>query len=239
MGEDQLQMKYVSLHHHTTYSNMDGFGTPATDAQRAADLGMSALALTEDGNISSHVKHMLACKKVGIKPLFGLEAYTAPSNMREMEYVDKKGAVRVGMSQKAHLTLLAMDQTGLHNLNQIVTRSWAEGFYRWPTVTGEMLKDHHEGLICLSGCADSMLANALLGGKWIRKGDERAAIKTMRSFQKLFGDRYYLETQQFPELSRSGQLNQWYEQQSKKYGDRKSTRLNSSHPSISYAVFCL
>lgn len=230
MGEDQLQMKYVSLHHHTTYSYMDGFGSPATHAQRAADLGMTALALTEHGNISSHVKHMLACQKVGIKPLFGLEAYTAPSNMREMEYVDKKGAVRVGMSQKAHLTLLAMNETGLHNLNQIVTRSWAEGFYRWPTVTGEILKDHHEGLICLSGCADSMLANALLGGKWIRKGDERAAIKTMLGFKRLFGDRYYLETQQFPELARSGQLNQWYEQMGKKHGIKLAATSDCHYP---------
>src|SRR3546814_9901590 len=98
---------------------------------------MSALALTEHGNISSHVKHRLSCQKYGIKPLFGLEAYTAPSNMREMEWVDKNGKVRVGMSQKAHLTLLAMDEEGLHNLNQIVTRSWSEGFYRWPTVTGD------------------------------------------------------------------------------------------------------
>src|SRR3546814_11827173 len=160
---------------------------------------------------------MLSCQKYGIKPLFGLEAYTAPSNMREMEWVDKNGKVRVGMSQKAHLTLLAMDEEGLHNLNQIVTRSWSEGFYRWPTVTGEILKDHHEGLICLSGCADSMLANNLLGGKWIRKGDEREAIKTLRRSQRIFGDRYYLKPQKFPELSPSGQLNQGYKQQSKTY----------------------
>src|SRR3546814_3538937 len=86
-------MKYVSLHHHSTYSYMDGYGSPDAHAKRAADLGMSALALTEHGNISSHVKHMLSCQKYGIKPLFGLEAYTAPSNMREMEWVDKNGKV--------------------------------------------------------------------------------------------------------------------------------------------------
>lgn len=223
-------MKYVSLHHHSTYSYMDGFGSPDAHAKRAADLGMSALALTEHGNISSHVKHLLSCQKYGIKPLFGLEAYTAPGNMREMEWVDKKGQLRVGMSQKAHLTLIAMDETGLHNLNQIVTRSWAEGFYRWPTVTGDILKDHHEGLICLSGCADSMLSNALLGGKWIDKGDEREAIKVMRRFQKLFGDRYYLETQQFPELGRTGQLNPWFEQQSRRYGIKLAATSDCHYP---------
>lgn len=223
-------MKYVSLHHHSTYSYMDGYGSPDTHAKRAADLGMSALALTEHGNISSHVKHMLSCQKYGIKPIFGLEAYTAPGNMREMEYRDKKGTLRVGMSQKAHLTLLAMNETGLHNLNQIVTRSWAEGFYRWPTVTGNILKDHHEGLICLSGCADSMLANALLGGKWIEKGDQREAVKVIRSFQKLFGDRYYMEVQQFPELARAGQINQWYEQASKKYGIKLAATADCHYP---------
>lgn len=223
-------MKYVSLHHHSTYSYMDGYASPAKHAERAADLGMSALALTEHGNISSHVKHMLACQKMGIRPLFGLEAYTAPANMREMEYRDKKGNVRVGMSQKAHLTLLAMNEEGLHNLNNIVTRSWAEGFYRWPTVTGEILKDHHEGLICLSGCADSMVANLLLGGKWIDKGDERAATRMMLGFQRMFGDRYYLETQQFPELSRSGQLNTWYEQMGRKHGIKLAATSDCHYP---------
>lgn len=223
-------MKYVSLHHHSTYSYMDGFGSPDKHAARAAELGMTALALTEHGNISSHVKHMLSCQKYGIKPLFGLEAYTAPANMREMEWVDKTGKVRVGMSQKAHLTLLAMDETGLQNLNQIVTRSWSEGFYRWPTVTGQMLKDHHEGLICLSGCADSMLSNALLGGKWIRTGDEREARKVMENFQRLFGDRYYLEVQQFPELQRSGLLNSWFEQESKRTGIRLAATSDCHYP---------
>lgn len=223
-------MKWVSLHHHTTYSYQDGFASPMAHAQRAADLGMSALALTEHGNISSSVKHMLACEKVGIKPLFGLEAYTAPSNMRTMKFVDKKGNARTGMQQKMHLTLLAMNQGGLHNLNQIVTRSWSEGFYRWPTVTGEILKDHSEGIICLSGCMDSMLACNLLGGKWIHEGSERNAVRVIRSFKRLFGDRYYLETQQFPELNRAHQLNEWYEQASRRYGVPLAATADCHYP---------
>src|SRR5687768_2888867 len=126
-------MRYVSLHHHTTYSYMDGFGLPIDHFKRAADLGMHSLGITEHGNVSSQVKASIAGEKFGIKPIFGLEAYTAPITMRE----DKN-------MRKWHLTLLAMNEEGFFNLNQIVSRSWSEGFYRWPTVTGNILKDHHE-----------------------------------------------------------------------------------------------
>jgi DNA polymerase-3 subunit alpha len=200
-------MKYVSLHHHTTYSYADGFGSPDAHFKRAADLGMSAMAVTEHGNVSSQVKASLAGEKYGLKPIYGLEAYTAPIDMRETKN-----------TRKWHLTLLAMNEEGHFNLNQIVSRSWAEGFYRWPTVTGNILKDHHQGLIVLSGCADSMLACNLLGGKGIETGDERRARKVIENFKRLLGDRYYLETQQFPELGRTKQLNEWYEQMSKRYG---------------------
>ena len=68
-------MKYVSLHHHSTYSYMDGFGPVRDHVERAAELGMEALALTEHGNVSSHVQLEKEAHKAGIKPLFGLEAY--------------------------------------------------------------------------------------------------------------------------------------------------------------------
>src|SRR5690348_2449018 len=126
---------------------MDGFGLPATHVKRAAELGMSALALTEHGNVSSHVKLEQAAKEAGIKPIFGLEAYTAPSDMRV-----KKN------QRKWHQTIVAMNAEGYNNLNKIVTRSWDEAFYRWPTVTGEILRDHHRGLIVTSGCADGLVA---------------------------------------------------------------------------------
>lgn len=191
-------MKYVSLHHHSTYSFMDGFGTPAQHIERIADLGMEAMALTEHGNVSSHVPLEKAAKKVGIKPIFGLEAYTAlePESRR-----------------KFHLSILAMDQTGYANLMSLVSRSWAEGFYQWPTVSGSMLADHSEGLIVLSGCSDSLLACSLLGGKTIEPADASwdRAVALAERFQDLFGDRFYLETQMFPELERTCDINKAYE----------------------------
>lgn len=200
-------MKGVSLHHHSTFSYMDGFGTPENHVARAADLGMSAMALTEHGNVSSHVRLEKAAIEHGIKPIFGLEAYTGPPNMRE----DKN-------TRKWHLTILAMNEVGYRNLMRLVTRSWETGFYMWPTILGSDLAEFNEGLIILSGCADSKLACDLLGGKGREKGSERDARRTIRGFQAIFGDRFYLECQQFPELDRTHQINQWYESESKRTG---------------------
>jgi DNA polymerase III subunit alpha len=191
-------MKYVSLHHHTTFSYMDGFGSPAAHIARAAELGYSALAVTEHGNVSSHVQFEKAALKSGIKPIFGLEAYTALGDRER---------------RKFHLTLLAMNEVGYQNLMQITTRSYAEGFYQWPTVLGGMLADHNEGIIVLSGCSDSLLACSLLGGKTIEPADASwdRSRRVAERFQSLLGDRYYLECQMFPELDRSRQLNEAWE----------------------------
>lgn len=194
-------MDWVSLHTHSTYSYGDGFEQPEEHVRRAAELGMSALALTEHGNVSSHVKLEVAALKAGIKPIFGLEAYcAAPNSMR-----------------KWHMTLLAANQEGYSNLTQLTTRSWEEGFYRWPTVHWNMLDDHAAGLIATSGCADSHLACTLLGGKGIEHGDERAAREVLLRYKRLFGDRFYLEMQRFPQLARTKQLNEKYAEWSKRY----------------------
>jgi DNA polymerase III subunit alpha len=210
-------VKYVSLHHHTTFSYMDGFGTPAQHLARSAELGMTAQAVTEHGNVSSHAQFEKAAAKVGVKPIFGLEAYTA---------------LGPGERRKFHLTILAMNDAGYHNLNEITSRSWSEGFYQWPTVFGPMLAEHNEGLIVLSGCADSLLACSLLGGKSIAPDGqhweapvgmgvgpsyERAKATALR-FKELFGDRYYLETQMFPELERSKAINGAWERLSSETG---------------------
>lgn len=200
-------MKYVSLHTHTTYSYMDGFGNPDEHMKRIADLGMAAANVSEHGNVSSHVKWEQEAQKVGVKPLFGLEAYTAPGTMRE----DKN-------QRKWHMTIMAMNQLGYSNLMRMVTRSWSvEDNYRWPTVTGENLRDNQKGLIILSGCADSHLACTLLGGKGIEYGDERKAEQLMLKYKRMLGDRYYLETQRFPRLERCRQINEKFEEWSKKH----------------------
>jgi DNA polymerase-3 subunit alpha len=186
---------------------MDGFGTPEAHMRRSADLGMTAQAFTEHGNVSSHVRAEKAGKEFGVKPIFGLEAYCAPSNMRELK-----------STRKWHLTLLAMNQEGYRNLMRLVTRSWESGFYMWPTIHGEDLAEFNEGLIVLSGCSDSKLNCDLLGGKGREKGSVRDARRTMERYQDLLGDRFYLECQQFPELERTRTINAWYEQESRRTG---------------------
>lgn len=190
-------MKFVSLHHHNTFSFLDAHGTPAEHAEVAAEYGMSALAITDHGNVSGHVQHEKACLKRGIKPIFGLEAYTAIGPQE---------------ARKFHQTILAMDQDGLSNLYRIVTKSW-ENFYKWPTVTGQMLAAHHDGLIVTSGCADSLLSCSLLGGKSIPQEDAswERALDLAGRMKDLLGDRYYLECQIFPELPRALELNAAWE----------------------------
>lgn len=191
-------MKFVSLHHHTTFSYGDGFGTPAHHMERSAELGMEAQAVTEHGNVSSYVQHEKAGLKFGVKPIFGLEAYCAPPDMRATKN-----------QRKWHLTILAMDQVGYVNLMRLVTRSYADNFYRWPTVHWADLKEYNEGLIVISGCADSEVNCNLLGGKGVEDPSERAARNVVARFHKVFGDRYYMEAQQFPELDRTRRVNPW------------------------------
>src|SRR5262245_55592219 len=116
-------MRFVSLHHHSTYSFLDGFQLPDAHCRRVAEIRGSALALTEHGNVMSHVKFEQAAREGGVKPIFGIELYTGeidPERRRQL---------------KNHLTLLARDQEGYRNILQLVSRSYMEGFYYEPTVS--------------------------------------------------------------------------------------------------------
>jgi DNA polymerase III subunit alpha len=202
-------VRFVNCHGHSTFSHGDGHRTPEQHVRRAAELGYSAMALTEHGGVSSHFqleKHALAA---GIKPLFGLEAYTGP--------VDKEHRSQY----KYHLTILARDVDGYRNLNRLVTQSWRDHHYH-PTVSGENLAAHEEGLVVLSGCTGSLLACTLVGGKGIpaprRTYDWDGARLVIHRFQRLLGERFYLEVQPFWELDKTCLINPAYEKLSKETG---------------------
>lgn len=199
--------EFVSLHHHTTYSYMDGFGQPEDHVKAAADLDMGAIAWTEHGNVTSHVAGERASQKAGIKSIFGCELYTGPVGEDASRY-------------KWHLTVLAQNEIGLSNLNALVSEGWADGFYYEPTVSGEMLAARSEGLIVLSGCSGSKMACDLLGGKGVKDHppDYAAAKATALRFKDLFGDRFFLEAQAFPELERTQNINRAWRQMSKEIG---------------------
>lgn len=189
-------MVFCSLHHHTTFSYLDGFGTPAQHSLRAAEMGMYALAVTDHGNVTAHVQHEQACDKHGVKPLFGCEFYCGDiGEERTMK--------------KNHLTVLAENQTGYANLLRLVSQAWYKGFYYQPTIDGALLKEYCDGLVVLSGCQGSLLSTSLTGGKNIEVGDAsypRAKAVAAR-FKRLLGDAYYLEVQAFPELEKTNNIN--------------------------------
>jgi len=206
-------MDFVSLHHHTTFSYGDGYGLPSEHVEFVATQGGKAIAFTEHGNISSHVQGEKACNEHNIKPLFGCELYIAPPNQK----------------RKCHQTVLAMTQEGYSNLNKIVVESWktlgTTSKTKFPTTHLDNLERHSDGLIVLSGCADSVLSCTLLGGKsygeqrlTYDKADYRRAVGVVEWYQEIFGDRYYLETQRFPMLDRTCALNPAFERLSRDTG---------------------
>lgn len=214
-------MDIVSLHHHSTFSFGDGYGTPAQHVARAAELGYSAMALTEHGNVSSHFQFEKAALKAGVKPIFGLEAYCGS--------VDQETRT----AYKNHLTLLAMDTGGYRGLNRIVAQSYLDYYYH-PTVSGRSLADNASGLIALSGCSGSLLACALLGGKGTPEHNDDpdfvAAERVIRKFQRLLGDRYYLEVQPFWELPRTIAINTAYAQLARKLGVQLCVTFDVHYP---------
>jgi DNA polymerase III subunit alpha len=201
-------MDFASLHTHSTFSFGDGYATPEQHIERVAELNMTAVGMTEHGNSSSHVQLEKAAKKHDIKPIFGCELYTGST--------DPETRSRF----KWHLTTLAMNAQGYRNLLQIVTDSWTDGFYFEPTVSGKLLGKYQDGLAVLSGCTGSKLAVDLIGGKGIpdHAPDLKAAARTAARFRDIFGDRYYLEIQGFPELEKTRTINPAYERIGRELG---------------------
>jgi DNA polymerase III subunit alpha len=191
-----MSRQYVNLHGHSTLSTGDGYAMPEEHVRRVAELGQPAMALTEHGNVSSHVKLEQAALEHGIKPIFGVELYCDTG--------DERGQL------KHHLTTLAMNQQGYRNLLGLVTETWDNFKYK-PTATGDMLAKYSEGLIVLSGCLGGRLATAMLGGKGEpekERADLRAGRAVVDRFRHVFGDRYYLEVQAHPSLPRQVRYNQ-------------------------------
>jgi len=164
-------MSFVHLHAHSEYSLLDGLSGPPAMARRAAEMGQSALAITDHGNLHGAIKHYDACRAVGIKPIIGCEIYMGEP----------------GDKESWHLVLLAMDGVGYQNLNELVSRASLENFSRKPRVSRAMLSAHSRGLICLSGCIGSEVPRRLLSN--IRDSAYASALY----YRELFGDRYYLE----------------------------------------------
>ena len=179
--------KFVHLHTHSHYSLLDGLSKIDQLVDRAKELEMEALAITDHGNLYGSVEFFKKATKAGIKPIIGLETYVAARSRH-----DKDSGVD---STRYHLTLLVKNEVGYKNLVQLVTKSHLEGFYYKPRIDRELLEKHRKGLICLSGCFTSELSRA------IEQGDMKKAKEVASFYKKLFGGDYYIEIQpQSPNL---------------------------------------
>lgn len=172
---------FVHLHTHSEFSLLDGLTKIPELVKKAKDLGMSALALTDHGAMYGAFAFYKAAKKVGIKPIIGVEAYQARKSRFDKSPASGK--------DRFHLVLLAKNLTGYRNLLKLTTIAHLEGYYYKPRIDFEVLEKHHEGLICLSGCLQGMVPSL------IRDNQLAEAEKTIRRFQALFGEDYYLELQ--------------------------------------------
>ncbi|MBI3485670.1 DNA polymerase III subunit alpha [Candidatus Daviesbacteria bacterium] len=173
---------FVHLHTHSEYSLLDGLSKIPKLVKAAKDLGMNSLAITDHGSMYGAIEFYKACISHDIKPIIGCELYVAPRSHKSKE--GKADA------EPYHLTVLAKNYQGYLNLMKLVSISHLEGFYYKPRVDKELLKEFHEGLICLSGCP---------AGEFIRSLEEESlkkAEEVAKTYLEIFGEgNYYLELQ--------------------------------------------
>ncbi|MCB9057260.1 MAG: DNA polymerase III subunit alpha [Calditrichae bacterium] len=175
-------MSFVHLHSHTHYSLLDGAGRLKDMVNRAGELGMQALAITDHGNLFGAVEFYSECKKAGIKPIIGCEAYIAPGKRDFRQKID-------GEANAYHLVLLAKNEKGFKNLIKLSSLAYLEGMYYKPRIDFESLTQYSEGLIATSACMSGPIA-------WkLRQGRRDDAIKEAERYIKLFGDDFYFEIQ--------------------------------------------
>ncbi|MDR1616157.1 MAG: DNA polymerase III subunit alpha [Syntrophomonadaceae bacterium] len=173
---------FVHLHTHTEYSLLDGASRINKLVDKARELGMPALAITDHGVLYGAIDFYKAAKRGGVKPIIGCEVYVAPRSR-----FDKEARIDDAMY---HLILLCKNQEGYSNLIQLVSRSFLEGFYYKPRVDRQLLEEYHKGLIALSACIAGEVPQKLLAD------DYTGALKVASYYEDLFGhDNYYLELQ--------------------------------------------
>lgn len=169
---------FVHLHVHSHYSILDGAATVQSLVDKAEQENMSALALTEHGNMFGALDFYSTALKSGIKPIIGYEAYLAPRTIRDRD------------KQRFHLTLLVKNMTGYKNLMKLASIAYLDGFYYKPRIDRDLLRNHHEGLIALSGCLSSAISEEILNNNM------EGAQEWTEDLRDIFGEEdFYLELQ--------------------------------------------
>jgi DNA polymerase-3 subunit alpha len=175
-------MGFVHLHVHTEYSLLDGAARIKDIIAAAKAFGMESLAITDHGVMFGVMEFYKEAKKQGIHPILGCEIYTAARSMSDKDAEKDK--------RQGHLVLLAKNMAGYKNLMKIVSAGFTKGFYYKPRADKELLREHSEGLIALSGCLAGDVQRHLL------RGDYDAALSEAVALRDIFGDgNFYLELQ--------------------------------------------
>lgn len=196
---------FVHLHNHSEYSLLDGLSKIPEMVSRAKELGMKSIAITDHGNMFGAIKFYKECVDQGIKPIIGCEIYVSKRSRH-----DKEAGVD---SDSNHLILLAKNNVGYRNLMKIISVANLEGYYYKPRTDMELLKEYHEGLICLSACLNGYVSEPLING------EEETATERAKKLSEIFGpDHFYLELQKHLNIPRQEELNQKLLELSKKLG---------------------
>ena len=173
-------MSWVPLHVHSQYSILDSSASVDAIVAKAAEFKMAAVALTDQGNMYGAVEFFKACKAACIKPIIGCELIMAPGSRHDKKRIP-------GLPHGFPIVLLVKNKQGYQNLCVLSSLAHLEGFYYTPRIDKELLAKYNEGLICLSGPHNSVLAHHIFQGK-------EAELKTeVEWFQSIFKENYYFE----------------------------------------------
>ncbi|HEY2811120.1 MAG TPA: DNA polymerase III subunit alpha [Rhabdochlamydiaceae bacterium] len=173
-------MAWIPLHVHSQYSILDSSASVDALAEKAAECKMPALALTDQGNMYGAVDFFKACKGLGVKAIIGCELYVAPHSR-----FDKKRIP--GVPHGFPIVLLAKNKKGYQNLCRLSSLAHLEGFYYTPRIDKELLAQHADGLVCLSGPHNSSLAH------YITQGDNQQLRSEILWYREVFKEDYYFE----------------------------------------------
>ncbi len=185
---------FVYLHVHSHYSLLEALAKPKKLVARAKELGMTALALTDNGAAYGFVEFWKACKEAEIKPILGCDIYVAPYKM-----TDKRPRLD---DRPGRLLLIVETEEGYRNLSKIITSAYLEGFYYKPRVDKDFLRAHSKGLIALSGAVSGEVPNAAANG------DFEKAKELIATYKDIFGrDNFFLELINHPDMPRQVEVN--------------------------------
>jgi DNA polymerase-3 subunit alpha len=177
------QTPFAHLHFHTEYSILDGACRIDDVMERATQLGMTSVAITDHGTLYGIVDFYKKAKAAGLRPILGCEVYVAAGDMREKKTADRR-------SYANHLVLLAETNEGFHNLMKMVSLAHIEGFYYKPRIDKELLSRHHRGLIALTSCLKGEVTAACA------QDDPERARKAAGEYAEIMGrDHLFLEMQ--------------------------------------------